>query len=148
RRVHKPHFWLTNKTKAPTAINNAIRTPTTNETAGCRLRLTSSDSSPFCAAPRPNQKRSLSIDPYPVRSLLVGPQGLCDERLAGGRVSGGNGSGLRIPLSCAFAVPYTHVRTAHKVSAAFVTASGATLMTPDPGAPLGTTHQLGRPCGG
>src|SRR5262249_44682944 len=62
-------------------------------------------------------------------------------------VSGGNGSGLRIPLSCAFAVPYTHVRTAHKVSAAFVTASGATLMTPDPGAPLGP-YQPGRPCGG
>src|SRR5262252_5735019 len=54
-------------------------------------------------------------------------------------VSGGNGSGLRIPLSCAFAVPYTHVRTAQKVSAAFVTASRATLMTPDPGVPLGTT---------
>src|SRR6516165_11552316 len=62
-------------------------------------------------------------------------------------VSGGNGSGLRIPLSCAFAVPYTHVRTAHKVSAAFVTASGATLMTPDPGAPLGP-YQPGRSCGG
>src|SRR6516162_4510707 len=56
-----------------------------------------------------------------------------------GLVSGGNGSGLRVPLSCAFAVPYTHVRMAHKVSAAFVTASGATLMTTDPGAPLGTT---------
>ena len=39
-----------------------------------------------------------------------------------GLVSGGKGSGLRVPLSCAFAVPYTHVRTAHKVSAAFVTA--------------------------
>src|SRR5215470_6185017 len=64
-------------------------------------------------------------------------------------VSGGNGSGLRIPLSCAFAVPYTHVRTAHKVSAAaFVTASGATLMTPDPGAPLGTTISARSPCGG
>ena len=56
-------------------------------------------------------------------------------------VSGGNG-GLRVPLSCAFAVPYTHVRTAHKVSAAFVTASGATLMTTDPGAPLGTTSSV------
>src|SRR5262245_21090981 len=30
----------------------------------------------------PNQKRSLSIDPYPVRSLLTGPQGLYDERVA------------------------------------------------------------------
>src|SRR5262245_3360995 len=64
-----------------------------------------------------------------------------------GLVSGGNGCGLRVPLSCAFAVPYTHVRTAHKVSAAFVTASGASLMTTDPGAPLGP-YQPGRPCGG
>src|SRR5262249_21037062 len=54
-------------------------------------------------------------------------------------VSGGNGCELRVPLSCAFAPPYTHVRTAHKASAAFVTASGATLMTTDPGAPPGAT---------
>src|SRR5262249_10960047 len=65
-----------------------------------------------------------------------------------GLVSGGNVSGLRVPLSCAFAVPYTHVRTAHKVSAAFVTASGAILMTTDPGAPSERPYQLGRPRGG
>src|SRR5262249_54723923 len=47
----------------PTAINTAaIRVPTTNEVTGCRLRLTSFDPAPFCAAPRSNQKRSLSID--------------------------------------------------------------------------------------
>src|SRR6266478_7757945 len=58
-----PHFWLTNKIKAPTAINTAIRTPTTNDVTGCRLGLTSFDLALFCAAPIPNQKRSLSIDP-------------------------------------------------------------------------------------
>ena len=80
----------------------------------------------------------VALRPNNFLASVPGPAGL---------VSGGNGSGLRVPLSCAFAVPYTHVRTAHKVSAAFVTASGATLMTTDPGAPLGT-NQLGRPRGG
>ena len=72
----------------------------------------------------------VALRPNNCLASVPGPAGL---------VSGGNGSGLRVPLSCAFAVPYTHVRTVHKVSAAFVTASGATLMTTDPGAPLGTT---------
>src|SRR5215831_558410 len=58
------HCWLTNKTKATTAIKKASRIPTTNEITGCRLRVTSSDPAPFCAAPRPNQKRSLSIERY------------------------------------------------------------------------------------
>src|SRR6266481_5908613 len=44
-------------------ISRAIRTPTTNDVTGCRLGLTSFDLAPFCAAPIPNQKRSLSIDP-------------------------------------------------------------------------------------
>src|SRR4029077_14106957 len=35
--------------------------PTTSETTQCRLGLTSFDLAPFCAAPRPNQKRSLSM---------------------------------------------------------------------------------------
>src|SRR5262249_42253165 len=56
------HRWLTNKTNAPAAINTAIKIPTTNEITGCRLRLTSADPAPFCAAPRPNQKRSRSIE--------------------------------------------------------------------------------------
>ncbi len=47
---------------APAAINTAIRTPTTNDVTGCRLGLTSFDPALFCAAPMPNQKRSLSID--------------------------------------------------------------------------------------
>src|SRR5262245_45994734 len=53
------HCWLTNKIKAPAAINRASRIPATSETTQCRLGSTSFD--PFCAAPRPNQKRSLSI---------------------------------------------------------------------------------------
>src|SRR5215813_3915097 len=58
---HKPHCWLTNKINNSAAINRASRIPTTNERTGCRLGLTSFDPAPFCAAPRPNQKRSLSI---------------------------------------------------------------------------------------
>ena len=42
-------------------VNRASRVPTTNEVTGCRLGLTSFDPAPFCAAPIPNQKRSLSI---------------------------------------------------------------------------------------
>src|SRR6516165_2113988 len=46
---------------APAAINRASRIPATSEITQCRLGLTSFDPAPFCAAPRPNQKRSLSI---------------------------------------------------------------------------------------
>jgi len=56
----KPPCWLTNRKNIPTAINAANRIPTTNETTGCRLAV-GFDPAPFCAAPRPNQKRSLSI---------------------------------------------------------------------------------------
>ena len=35
----------------------------------------------------------------------------------GGLVSGGSGSGLRVPLSCAIAVPTPNVRTAHNTGA-------------------------------
>src|SRR6266478_8175821 len=55
------HCWLTNKIKAPAAINRASRIPATSETTQCRLGLTSFDPAHFCAAPIPNQKRSLSI---------------------------------------------------------------------------------------
>ena len=55
------HFCLTNRINIPAAINRAIRIPTTNEITGCRVGLTSFDPAPFCAAPIPNQKRSLSI---------------------------------------------------------------------------------------
>src|SRR5262245_48056405 len=44
----------------PTAINRASRVPTANERARFR-RSSGFDPAPFCAAPRPNQKRSLSI---------------------------------------------------------------------------------------
>src|SRR5262249_54060494 len=46
----------------PAAINKASKMPTTSETTQCRLGLTSFDLTPFCAAPMPNQKRSLSIE--------------------------------------------------------------------------------------
>src|SRR6516165_4780386 len=55
------HCWLTNRKNIPAAINRASRVPTTNEVTGCRLGLTAFDPAPFCAAPIPNQKRSLSI---------------------------------------------------------------------------------------
>src|SRR3974390_2301813 len=35
-----------------------------------------------------------------------------------GLARGGNGSGLRVPLSCAFAVPCTKIRTVNKAAAA------------------------------
>src|SRR5262245_55898849 len=54
------HFWLTNRINIPTAINRASRVPTANERARFR-RSSAFDLAPFCAAPRPNQKRSLSI---------------------------------------------------------------------------------------
>ena len=69
---------------------------------------------------RTGARDGVALRPNNSLASVPGPAGL---------VSGGNGSGLRVPLSCAFAVPYTHVRTAQKVSAAFVTASGAILMT-------------------
>src|SRR5262249_20157913 len=55
------YCWLTNRIKAPAAINRASRIPTTNEITQCRLGLISFDAAPFCAAPRPNQKRRLPI---------------------------------------------------------------------------------------
>src|SRR5262249_57114615 len=55
------HCWLTNRINIPTAINRASRVPMANERTGCRL-AEGFDPAPFCAAPRPNQKRSLSID--------------------------------------------------------------------------------------
>src|SRR5215468_10845655 len=61
RPPHKPHCWLTNRINIPTAINRASRIPTTNERTGCRL-AEGFDPAPFCAAPRPNQKRRLPID--------------------------------------------------------------------------------------
>src|SRR5262249_40358231 len=61
RPPHKPHCWLTNKINNPAASNGASTIPTTNEITRCRLGLTSFDLAPFCAAPMPNQKRSLSI---------------------------------------------------------------------------------------
>src|SRR6516162_3943329 len=59
--LHKPHCWLTNKRNIPTAINRASRIPTASEITQCRLGLTSFDLAPFCAAPRPNQKRRLPM---------------------------------------------------------------------------------------
>src|SRR5215467_13526454 len=58
---HRAHCWLTKRINAPAAINRASIVPTTNETTQCRLGLTSFGLAPFCAAPMPNQKRSLSI---------------------------------------------------------------------------------------
>ena len=53
--------WLTNRIKAPTPINTAIRIPTINEVTGCRCSI-GFDPALFCAAPMPNQKRRLLID--------------------------------------------------------------------------------------
>src|SRR5262249_8762091 len=55
------HFWLTNRINIPTAINRASRVPTANERARFR-RSSAFDPAPFCAAPRPNQKRRLPIE--------------------------------------------------------------------------------------
>jgi hypothetical protein len=57
----RAHCWLTKRINAPAAINTASRIPTTNEITGCRLSVRSFDLAPSCAAPMPNQKRSLSI---------------------------------------------------------------------------------------
>src|SRR5262245_26583375 len=46
---------------APAAINRESRIPATNEITQCRLSVRLFDPAPFCAAPIPNQKRSLSI---------------------------------------------------------------------------------------
>src|SRR5262249_43192994 len=64
------HFWPTNRTNIPTAINRARRVPATSEITQCRLSMRLFDPTPFCAAPRPNQKRSLSIART---SLLASP---------------------------------------------------------------------------
>src|SRR5262245_32796595 len=53
-------FWLTNRRKDPTIINAATRVPTTSDTTQCRCTV-GFDPAAFCAAPMPNQKRSLSI---------------------------------------------------------------------------------------
>jgi hypothetical protein len=66
--LHRHHCWLTNKTP----INTAIRIPTTSETTQCRLGLTTFDPAPFCAAPIPNQNRSLSMRLAPSSALLCG----------------------------------------------------------------------------
>jgi hypothetical protein len=58
RKLHS--FWLTNRKNIPTATNAATRVPTTNDTTQCR-GLVAFDPAPFCAAPMPNQKRSLSM---------------------------------------------------------------------------------------
>src|SRR5262249_51037075 len=71
RPPHKPHRWLTNNIKAPTAIITAIRIPTTNETTAWRF-LVGFDPAPFSAAPIPNQKRSLSIAVSQSSALLCG----------------------------------------------------------------------------
>src|SRR5262249_22931683 len=64
----------------------AIRIPTTSETTQCRLGLTSFDLAPFCAAPRPNQNRSLSMAVIPptgtpkgLSRALVGPELVEDQ---------------------------------------------------------------------
>jgi len=62
--LQRAHCWLTSRIKAPKVINTAIRIPMTSEITGWRLGLTSFDLAPSCAAPMPNQKRSLSIDLY------------------------------------------------------------------------------------
>src|SRR6516225_10460372 len=72
RRLAPHHCWLTNRIKAPAAINRASRIPATSETTQCRLGLTSFDPAPFCAAPRPNQNRSLSIAVHHRRCFAAG----------------------------------------------------------------------------
>jgi hypothetical protein len=57
-------FWLTSDKNIPTIINAAMRVPTTSETTQFRLSARGFDPAPFCAAPMPNQKRSLSIERY------------------------------------------------------------------------------------
>jgi len=58
-----PSFLVDEQKKHSDTYNRASRIPTTNEITQCRLGLISF-AAPFCAAPRPNQKRSLSIDRY------------------------------------------------------------------------------------
>src|SRR5215467_12589646 len=77
------HFWLTNRVNNPTAINRASRIPTTNEITGCRLGLTSFDPVPFCAAPMPNQKRSLSI----ARTLFINRRHRLSVEVAAARLA-------------------------------------------------------------
>jgi hypothetical protein len=56
-------FWLTSNKNIPTIINAAMRVPTISETTQFR-RSIGFDPALFCAAPIPNQKRSLSIDQH------------------------------------------------------------------------------------
>ena len=53
-------FWLTKTRKTTAPINVATKVPTTSETTQFRLSI-GFDPAAFCAAPMPNQKRSLSI---------------------------------------------------------------------------------------
>jgi hypothetical protein len=53
-------FWLTKTRKTTTPIPAATKVPTTSETTQFRLSI-GFDRALFCAAPMPNQKRSLSI---------------------------------------------------------------------------------------
>jgi hypothetical protein len=55
------NFWLTNRRNIPTIITAATRAPTTSETTQFR-GLMGFDPAPFCAAPSPNQNRSLPIE--------------------------------------------------------------------------------------
>src|SRR5215472_11629745 len=57
---------------APAAINRASRIPATSEIIQCRLSVRLFDPTPFCAAPRPNQKRSLSTAVNPSSARLRG----------------------------------------------------------------------------
>src|SRR5215510_1803132 len=57
---------------APAAINRASRIPATSEITQCRLSVRLFDPAPFCAAPIPNQKRSLSIAVSASSALLCG----------------------------------------------------------------------------
>ena len=92
RPPHKSHCWLTNKINNPAAINRASRIPTTNEVTGCRLGLTSFDAAPFCAAPRPNQKRSLSIavSSHHRRCFVAVYLRSCARDIAGGPIGHGH----------------------------------------------------------
>src|SRR6516225_4090138 len=60
---------------APAAINRASRIPATSEITQCRLSVRLFGPAPFCAAPIPNQKRSLSIA-VPSSALLCGGHGM------------------------------------------------------------------------
>src|SRR5262249_53267648 len=67
--LRSAHCWLTNRRNIPTVINAATRTPTTSETIQFR-RSIGCDPAAFCAAPSPNQKRSLSIDLFDAHHVV------------------------------------------------------------------------------